>query len=434
MVQRAPSWILVLPLLFFACHGVFSFQSEGEAVGGFLPGAVNQTNKGILGYVVFPGITFSIVLWHMRAYWSKILIYARYLKLLTCLALITILSALWSQNSLRSIEFGMFYLLGTCFAYYLVIRFEPAEVMSLMGRASLILCMLSVIIAIGFPKWGIDIDLRSPGSWRGIFVNRTTAAKELIFLLSPVLVSWRERGWVRNLLLIGLPLLVIIKAHAVTGFVVLPTYCIFLGLLHFSRGLERKLSSAFVVAMCVFGVVACVLGVEYVPDLIRAMGRDPTLTGRTVIWAEVIRAIGKHPFLGYGFYSFWQGLTGESGNIIMANHWSFGYAHNGTLEIFLQMGWFGVIVFYLTLFQAIRNAWYCFQHDSSGNSDWYISLIALTILYNLDDASVLLPNEMASILYVVACCGLAQIARRIKKSKPYIVSRSAHVDALSLAR
>ena len=68
------------------------------------------------------------------------------------------------------------------------------------------------------------------------------------------------------------------------------------------------------------------------------------------------------------------------------------------------------------------------RHPISGNSkrvvlpahscppgvEWYIGLIALTIMYNIDESTVLWPIDLSSVLYVLACCGLALAVRQIK--------------------
>ena len=46
-----------------------------------------------------------------------------------------------------------------------------------------------------------------------------------------------------------------------------------------------------------------------------------------------------------------------------------------------------------------------------------MGLIALTVMYNIDESTVLWPNELLTMLYIVACCGLAA-ARKIKLQKP----------------
>jgi exopolysaccharide production protein ExoQ len=98
-------------------------------------------------------------------------------------------------------------------------------------------------------------------------------------------------------------------------------------------------------------------------------------------------------------------------------HWVFGYAHNGVLEIGLQVGLVGVALFLITLFQAMRNAWFCLRNGCPPGVEWYIGLIALTIMYNIDESTVLWPIDITSLLYVIACCGLARAARQLREIK-----------------
>ena len=46
-----------------------------------------------------------------------------------------------------------------------------------------------------------------------------------------------------------------------------------------------------------------------------------------------------------------------------------------------------------------------------------VGLLILTLIYNLNEASVLFPNDFSSTLSIVACCGLAQRAREIKMAE-----------------
>jgi O-antigen ligase len=128
-------------------------------------------------------------------------------------------------------------------------------------------------------------------------------------------------------------------------------------------------------------------------------------------------SIAKHPLLGYGFYAFWEGLTGESANVILAAHWMFGYAHNGLLEIVLQLGLVGTGVFLLTFVNGCKDAWYCIKYGRTPGVEWYCGLLVLAVLYNVDEETVLWPNDLLSILYVVACCGLAVEAARIRRAR-----------------
>jgi O-antigen ligase len=94
----------------------------------------------------------------------------------------------------------------------------------------------------------------------------------------------------------------------------------------------------------------------YLMDRIPAMlGKDPTLTMRTEIWDYVWIEIEKKIFLGYGFGTYW--IMGSS---VVANFASIfagfkiNQAHNGYLEIMLQLGLIGITLFATIVIILIR--------------------------------------------------------------------------------
>jgi exopolysaccharide production protein ExoQ len=312
-----------------------------------------------------------------------------------------------------------------------VIKFEPKQIMDLIMLTGTWVCILGIVLVVLPPHAGLyNLDVRTIGSWRGIFPDRTSAAKYLTYFLSPALVfgygrfSWRRLAYI---LLVGT---CIVMAHAVTALIIVLLYTGFMMMLYLSRRLERR--TALVLGLV--GIPVCTLvivgGLPYLSDLLGFFGRDLTLTGRTGLWAGILQSIFKRPLLGYGFYAFWQGLTGESANLILANHWVFGYAHNGMLEILLQLGVVGLTAFLITYFQAIRNAGSCFPDRRSIGVEWYSGIMFLTLLYNVDEGTVLFPNDLLSILYVVACAGLALAASTVPQKLPGYVNAPAQADTV----
>jgi O-antigen ligase len=126
-------------------------------------------------------------------------------------------------------------------------------------------------------------------------------------------------------------------------------------------------------------------------------------------------AIFRRPLLGYGFSAFWQGLQGESGRVIRALGWTLGYAHNGLIEVLLQVGMVGGIIFLCTFVKAMKDAWFCFRHDKLGKYDWYVALLVLTLVYNLDEETFFFANDLLSVIYIVMCCGLALAVKQLKQ-------------------
>jgi len=416
-VGGPPTWIFIVPLIFLACQGEFSFQLGGRTSGGFSPGAVDVRHPGIIGYVLIPGIAYGIIVWLMRRRANDIGRLARDSKLLSFLSVLTVASAIWSQNPLRSAVFGVLYCLCTLFAYYLVVTFTTRQIMHLVYVCGVSVSLASLLLVALAPDQGISHPPGAPGSWNGIFIDSRAAAKCLTFLLSPALVfdsGTSERPFrIFYIVFLGV---MIVMTRAATPLVIIPAYLLLMGILRVRRALDARLTVAF--AMTGFVVACIVLFVAYneLPDILHTLGRNATLTGRTEIWSLVLQSVSKRPLLGYGFYAFWQGLEGESGSIIRAMNWTFGYAHNGGLEILLQLGCLGGVCVIGTLFQGFRHAGKVLIHERHGIADWYIGILCLTLLYNIDESTVLWPNSLLSILYIVACCGLAEAASSINIS------------------
>jgi exopolysaccharide production protein ExoQ len=406
----------MLPFLFLVVHGTFSFQS-GTAVGGFSPGGTSTHDPGVFGYA-FAGISYLIVAWLIQTKLSSVISLAVHFKMLTLLALLAMSSVVWSQSPPKSLLYGTLYLLSTLFGYYLVIRFKPEEIMAMVSRLGILTAVLSLLVVILLPRFGLTHgDARNGVGWQGLFSDRTGAAKSFVYLVSPLFVSRGKRsviGWMSSILVM---MLMIVMARAVTAIFVLFIYLIFLFVLRISRRVDSRLKMMAIVAGGFLAVLAVIIGIEYGAEVLKAFGRNPTLTGRTAIWRALAISILKRPLLGYGYFAFWQGIKGESGRVIYLTHWTFGYAHNGIIEIFLQLGSTGAVIFFITLFKAIKDAWYCFRNDYSGAYDWYVGLVVITIFYNIDEATVVWPNDLLSVLYVVTCCGLAIGAARLRREK-----------------
>lgn len=414
------TWLFV-PLVYFAARGLFSFQAAGSQTGGFSPGTVQVRDAGVFGSVLLPCAVYLIVLYFIKSRWNvmKALLPGR--KALVLLALLAPLSALWSQAPAKSLVFGTCYVIETMFAFYLVTAFEPEDLLVLLSRLLLLLCILNIMTVLLLPNVGLEVgDSRFTGAWRGIFEQRGGSARSIMYLLTAsVAILPRLRTTVRTTAIL-LGLFVLAEAHAASAWIIFGAFCAFHGFAKVNRRLGLRSSTAVLLAASVavgFLVLVLAFGEDVILPLI---GRDPTLTGRTVIWSTLVDSILKKPLLGYGFHAFWLGLEGESGTIIHRLHWTFGYAHNGYLEITIQLGLIGLAVFLFTLLQGMRNAWICMRLDRSGRYEWHAGIILMTVIYNIDDCTVVWPKDLLSILYIVACCELSLTAARLQQ-RPALV-------------
>ncbi len=77
---------------------------------------------------------------------------------------------------------------------------------------------------------------------------------------------------------------------------------------------------------------------EKIADL---TGHESTLMGRAELWGELL-ALHTNPIFGVGFESFW---LGDNANPIWdVRWWHVDEAHNGYLEVYLDLGLVGLFL------------------------------------------------------------------------------------------
>ena len=120
-------------------------------------------------------------------------------------------------------------------------------------------------------------------------------------------------------------------------------------------GVARLLSGVGVILLFPIVVVAAVF-----PDLsfLEMLGKDPTLTGRTELWTYVLADIAQRPLLGWGYSAFWSPNDPAAMEISDTLKWFVPQAHNGLLEMLLNVGAMGTAFF---IFLWGRNIWLALQ-------------------------------------------------------------------------
>jgi O-antigen ligase len=147
------------------------------------------------------------------------------------------------------------------------------------------------------------------------------------------------------------------------------------------------------------------------PSLFTLIGKDMTLTGRTEIWEPVLLSIMKRPLTGYGYCAFWNGMSGESGIIASTVGWVPPHAHNGFLNVALQVGITGLLVLMAGWFFGIKDAILCLQSGAQRESGWYLTVFVVTLVVNITEPTLLFYGYLAWIMFLVACVGAKLTAR-----------------------
>jgi O-antigen ligase len=110
---------------------------------------------------------------------------------------------------------------------------------------------------------------------------------------------------------------------------------------------------AFVHLMVIgaLGISASALFLNVGSGMVKDLGRNPTLTGRTDIWRSVLPMV-QNPVIGTGYESFWIGSRLE--RVERSIDQTINQAHNGYIEIYLNLGWVGIALLAIVLIAAYR--------------------------------------------------------------------------------
>jgi exopolysaccharide production protein ExoQ len=141
-----------------------------------------------------------------------------------------------------------------------------------------------------------------------------------------------------------------------------------------------------------------------------ALGRGEGLSGRTEIWAAVLGAAGN-PLIGTGFESFWISPNAEKVGRSLSGWWhpeGLNEAHNGYLEVYLNLGWIGVSLIALILISGYRRAGNAFRRDPELAS-LMLAYITTATSYSFTEAGfrTLSPCWIFLLLAVVTASGAA---------------------------
>lgn len=412
------TYVLLLPLIFFAVRGSFSFQYEdiNNGTTGTYGSLVNPTSgKGSPAHSAEMLLVYGIALLAMVPIWKQVVGACKENKLVLALPAWAILSTLWSQDPRRTVAFAVMALVNTVFALYLAERFRPNQQLQLFMLAGTILALASLAVIILMPNAGVDHKNETIG-WQGVFPHKNICSLVMVAFLIPAFIQPFTGKWggIRRMLYVILLSVLIAGTTSRTGWIVGVLSIAFVYLLRMLRKvrkLERTLT--FLIVPTLAGALIWIASF-YKAEILAWLGKSSTLSGRTIIWAAAMVSILKRPFIGFGYDAFWIGFKGEAINLALATGFAgLSNAENGILQLWLEVGLVGVVLLLLLLLRTCKNAVICFRSDSPGYVIWYISLLFITLLSLVDGDKFMFPHAIEWTMYVLADAGLAMEAKRV---------------------
>lgn len=313
-------------------------------------------------------------------------------------------SQFWSIDPSTTIRRTIAIAFTSLFGLYLAARYRGAQLIQIVGLSFAILALGSYFVCICVPSLGIHTDINA-GAWKGLWYEKNQMAAMMVLgfiacCASAYIAPERRRLWIATAAAIFV--LVVLSRSKTSLLCCVFTVAAYPVLLALQRG--GVLSILFVW----LSASAALLGgaVFYMaPDLIfKALGKDATLTGRTEIWASLMRLSDQRPWLGYGYKAFWTKESIPAKVVQAETHWAVPSAHNGWLDLLIQLGWVGVMIFGFVLLACYFCALFRYRRVNDG---FFSVLILLLFSFLIMSESFILSQN--SLIWALFVCVLARL-------------------------
>ena len=400
-----------------------------------------ETNAGMpFMQVIWAGL-YLLVLFFLikeaRGFWRLLLRGWPFLLLLA----ICLLSISWSDAKGLTARRSLALVATTVTGVYLANRYsfkEQLKLLMTLAKISIVLSLIFGALHLGTPVdnlgrgiYGLFLEQNSLLSivyevlpvqelfevwnepWYGIFTQRNSLGTMMALSIVVLLLwsrlepeeKWSAYPWA------GLSLLLLFLSGSLTGLLSLFGVLVVAWLL---RCMRRSPARARRILVASVGVTAIVIYfVAYHFATVAAFfDRDATLTGRTTIWGASLILGMDHPWIGHGFNAFWLGDEGPSGEIRKLAGWDVPSAHNGYLEIWLDLGICGLAAFFLGFARHFWKALGCFAREGQWEAAWPLLFLSFLFFVNLAQSALLSPNYVLWILYIAISCRVCLVTAR----------------------
>lgn len=344
------------------------------------------------------------------------------------LAAYILMTASWSIDPQTTVRRAVLYMFVVVGAVGIAGLLRGDEYMELLFLTCGGCAILSVLLYITNPYHALMPD--GSGAFRGIFGHKNVCGQVMAAgaLAALHCLRVKRRGRLLVIAMFGLFTLLAIAARSATSFMTIFAYCgVDAGLRLFRAGGAARIFGIF--AVIVVGPVV-ILVMLYPDAVLEMIGKDPTLTGRTELWTWVLNAISERPMLGWGYAAFWSPNNPAAAEISRVLQWYVPQAHNGLLEMTLNLGSVGACYI---IFLLARAFWCALRSLRTTERELAASAIACIIgilLTGLSESVMVEPFQPDTAVFFVTAliCDRAMRRGRARVATP--VARVPHARTI----
>lgn len=263
--------------------------------------------------------------------------------------------------------------------------------------------------------------------WHGYFPHKNTMGPFLVFALVTTL-SFDRTKVIRPLVVAAIAILLVgsDSVTGMTGALLVVSVWVWVQLY---RNLDLRNSSIFLVSsisVAAFGL----LGVaSTLTTIVGDAGKDVTFTGRTFIWRATLAAWRQRPLTGYGLGGVLgtEPITPKTAEIWRDIGFKVPHAHNGLIDIGIQLGAVGVLLFGLLFFTTLIDA-FAMLRERPRVAAWVVSMMVVQIYMAISEP-VFINNGWLPVLVMFRMLTLrSDLTESV--DEPPLVDRLRHLHRL----
>ena len=319
------------------------------------------------------------------------------------------MSALWSVAPAISLYHGVQLLLTVLVGCYLCIYASLERILQLLFVALLLTAVLSALHAIA----SSGTTIGAGGEWRGLFPHKNVLGHMMALLILTgaclFLQGWRPLLSGSGILIatamillsrsgVGLVAIVIVLAP-------LPLAILFrTGWIAFSIAIGLLL-----IALSTTLLAAELYHIDVVQYVLGVLGKDSTLTGRTLLWEFGWEAYNERPWLGYGFKGYWESPSTTATLLRFVMGQDLWFFHNNFVDVAVAFGTLGPIALAAGLGFGFFSTMRAFLQDPQYVKLWPVLFLVFVLVLTNVENPLFQNHSIHQLLFVVAVVGTQRL-------------------------
>jgi exopolysaccharide production protein ExoQ len=224
------------------------------------------------------------------------------------------ISTLWSDAPMTTLRYGAQFL-ATAFLGVLLARLMTPRRFLIVFMGSMFVFCLACLL---YGRQGVSAEGMVLIGLTGSKNQMGYAAQLLVLSGLAVLLLREAASWVRWIAALSLPLGIgiLVGVNSATALLMGVAGAVVLIALWFAERLQPGGRLVGLIGTIIIITPLLLLAPEFSAAwdnfLFNTLNKDPTLTGRTVLWEYADEFIARRPFLGYGYQAFWMGESADT--------------------------------------------------------------------------------------------------------------------------